>query len=317
PETGWGMVFPKYINAEVRNHAVNGRSTKSFRTLGHWKKVEEELKAGDWVFIQFGHNDQKESDTSRYAAAQTDYRKNLVRYIKEIKAKGANPLLITPVMRRKFDANGVFVDQHGDYPTVMKEVGKEMKVSVLDLHAKSRKVIEQHGVENSKHMFLNLEKEVWANYAEGKEDNTHFTPYGASVVAGLVAEGIKELKLSLSDFLTLSPYPGKYTYELPHVLQVSFKKDTFNISTYNARADVITLNTRAIQQAIDACTQSGGGTVLVPNDLWLTGPLVLKSNVSLHVSHDAVLHFTNNPADYPLVQTNWEGLEAIRAQSPI
>src|SRR5690606_33969328 len=59
PETGWGMVFPKYINAEIKNHAVNGRSTKSFRTLGHWKKVEEELKAGDWVFIQFGHNDQK------------------------------------------------------------------------------------------------------------------------------------------------------------------------------------------------------------------------------------------------------------------
>jgi len=119
PETGWGMIFPQYIDLEVNNHAVNGRSTKSFRTLGHWAKVFEQLQPGDWVFIQFGHNDSKESDTSRYAAPHTDYRKNLVRYINEIRSKGAKPLLITPVMRRKFDEQGNFVDQHGDYPAVV------------------------------------------------------------------------------------------------------------------------------------------------------------------------------------------------------
>ena len=146
PETGWGMIFPEYINLEVQNHAVNGRSTKSFRTLGHWSKVYEQLQPGDWVFIQFGHNDSKESDTTRYAPAKTDYRKNLIRYINEIKSKGARPLLITPVMRRKFDEKGNFVDQHGDYPGVVKEVGKEMKVPVLDLHAKSKDAIVQHGV---------------------------------------------------------------------------------------------------------------------------------------------------------------------------
>src|SRR5688572_26137663 len=141
PENGWGMIFPQYINLEVQNHAVNGRSTKSFRTLGHWSKVHEQLKPGDWVFIQFGHNDQKISDTTRYAAPQTDYRKNLLRYIAEIRSKGAMPLLITPVMRRKFDAQGNFVDQHGEYPSVVKEVAKQQNVPVLDLHARSKAVI--------------------------------------------------------------------------------------------------------------------------------------------------------------------------------
>ena len=317
PETGWGMIFPQYINLEVQNHAVNGRSTKSFRTLGHWSKVYEQLQPGDWVFIQFGHNDSKESDTTRYAPAKTDYRKNLIRYINEIKSKGAKPLLITPVMRRKFDDKGNFVDQHGDYPGVVKEVGKELKIPVLDLHARSKDVIVQHGIEESKKLFLNVDKGIWKHYPDGKEDNTHFTVYGASIMASLVAEGIKTLNLDIAKELTAWPVGGKYVYELPKVMEVSFKKDTFDIRKYGAKADGITLNSKAIQQAIDACSQSGGGTVLVPNGFWLTGPLALKSNVNLHIAKAAVVQFSNNTNDYPLVKTNWEGLDAIRAHSPI
>ena len=122
PETGWGMVLSEYFTDAVRieNHAVNGRSTKSFRTLGHWKGVIDKVKQGDYVVLQFGHNDQKESDSLRYAAPQTDYKKNLTRFIEEIRAKGANPILATPVMRRKFDEKGAFVDQHGEYPSVVR-----------------------------------------------------------------------------------------------------------------------------------------------------------------------------------------------------
>jgi DNA sulfur modification protein DndE len=210
PETGWGMIFPQYINLEVQNHAVNGRSTKSFRTLGHWSKVYEQLQPGDWVFIQFGHNDSKESDTTRYAPAKTDYRKNLIRYINEIKSKGAKPLLITPVMRRKFDDKGNFVDQHGDYPGVVKEVGKELKVPVLDLHARSKDVIVQHGVEESKKLFLNVDKGIWKHYPDGKEDNTHFTVYGASVMASVVAEGIQALNLDIAKELKAWPVGNMY-----------------------------------------------------------------------------------------------------------
>jgi DNA sulfur modification protein DndE len=105
--------------------------------------------------------------------------------------------------------------------------------------------------------------------------------------------------------------------KLPVIDQVSFKNDTIQITAYGAKCDGIFLNTNAIQQAIDACNKIGGGTVLVPRGLWLTGAIVLKSNVNLCVSKEAILQFSSNSADYPLFQTNWEGLEAIRAQSPI
>lgn len=317
PETGWGMVFPQYINLTVQNHAVNGRSTKSFRNDGHWSKVYEQLRPGDWVFIQFGHNDQKISDTTRYAAPQTDYRKNLLQYIAEIRSKGANPLLITPVMRRKFDAQGNFVDQHGEYPGVVKEIAKQQNVPLIDLHAKSKAVIVQHGVEDSKRLFLNLEKGTSPNYPDGKEDNTHFTVYGASIMASLVAESILELKLPLTNALKTTSFEGTYVYELPKVMEVLIRKDTFNIVRFGAKADGITLNTKAIEDAITAANSSGGGTVLVPKGFWLTGPIALKSNINLHVSKGAVLQFTNNTDVYPLVRTNWEGLDAIRAHSPV
>lgn len=104
---------------------------------------------------------------------------------------------------------------------------------------------------------------------------------------------------------------------LPVIRNVSFKKDTFNILSYKARPDGITLNTRAINDAITACSQGGGGTVLVPKGFWLTGPIALKSNVNLHIAMGAVLQFSNNPEDFPLIKTNWEGLDAIRAHSPV
>lgn len=317
PEMGWGTVLPEHIDLTVFNHAVNGRSTRSFRTLGHWNKVYDQLKPGDWVFIQFGHNDSKVSDTARYAAPQTDYKHNLIRYINEIRSKQAKPLLVTPVMRRKFDDQNKFVDQHGEYPDVVRAVAKEMNVPLVDLHAKSKRAIERLGAEDSKRMFLNLEKNTWANYPEGKEDNTHFTAYGAAVVSSLVAEGIRELHNDLSTYLIKIPLTPAYQYEQPNVMEVAFKKDTFNIIKYGGIADGYSVNTTALADAIEACHRSGGGTVLIPRGLWITGPIVLKSNVNLHLDRDAVLQFSSNTDDYPLVETNWEGLQAIRVQSPL
>jgi DNA sulfur modification protein DndE len=114
PERGWGQLFPQYFNSDVfiKNYAVNGRSTKSFLKEGRWDTVMKYLQKDDWVFIQFGHNDQKIEDSNRYAAPQTTYRDNLVRFVKDARSKGANPILVTPVMRRKFDKDGKFVDQH-------------------------------------------------------------------------------------------------------------------------------------------------------------------------------------------------------------
>src|SRR5215216_1654460 len=103
----------------------------------------------------------------------------------------------------------------------------------------------------------------------------------------------------------------------PVVLKTSFKKDSFNIVKYGAKPDGITINTESINGAIDACSKKGGGVVIVPTGLWLTGPVVLKSNVNLYLQRNATLQFTKDFRQYPLVEGNWEGLPQMRNQSPV
>jgi DNA sulfur modification protein DndE len=320
PERGWGMLFGEYFDGgvSIQNHATNGRSTKSFLREGRWAKVLEQIKPGDWVFIQFGHNDSKVEDSVRSAPAQTLYRQLLTRYVQEAKAKGANPVLLTPVGRRYFDEQGKRKADHGDYPAVAREVAKAQKVPLIDLHEKSWALYSQLGEEGSRPLFWSYQNGYYQPnpVAPAKNDNTHFSEYGAHRVAQLVAQAVKEQSLGLASHLRGTQFAGKYAYELPVVLDVAFKKDTFNISKYGAVADGQTLNTEAFRKAIDACSQQGG-TVIVPRGLWLTGPIVLKSNVNLHLETGALVQFSANHADYPLVKTTWEGEEAIRNQAPI
>ena len=319
PETGWGMPFSKLFNeaVEVQNHAYNGRSTKSFRREGRWAKVQAQLKKGDYVFIQFGHNDAKASDTARYAPSQTDFRDNLTRYVAETRAKGGIPILLTPTQRRKFDSTGVFVDQHADYPNVVREVAAKEKVLLIDIEKESKKYISSEGPEGAKKMFLHYPVGIFRKFMKGAADDTHFSPFGAMKISDMVAEAILASNEHLRSFLKKSIFPQKYEFELPLVSTTVFKKDTFNIISYGAVSSSNTLNTGAIQQAIDMASKQGGGMVLVPSGFWLTGPIKLLSNVNLHISSGAVLQFSNKPKDYPLVRTNWEGVDAIRAQSPI
>ena len=319
PETGWGQVFNEFFTDEVQifNYALNGRSTKSFRDQGHWKKVIENIQAGDYVFIQFGHNDQKKSDSTRYAAPQTDYRKNLQKYIDETRAKGGIPLLLTPVMRRKFDENGAFVDQHGQYPQVVKELAKLNNVDIIDLHALSQTIIENHGEEASKELFMSFDGGIFPKFKEPKEDNTHFSSYGARVMAAAVAKDLMDQALPLKNWLKKSVFPQTFQYQLPQIVVPQFKKDTFNIVNYGAKGDAKTLNSLAINQTITIASEQGGGTVLIPKGLWLTGPITLKSNINLHLAEGALLQFSENKADYPVVETTWEGNTAYRCQAPI
>ena len=319
PETGWGMPFSKLFNeaVEVQNHAYNGRSTKSFRREGRWAKVQAQLKKGDYVFIQFGHNDAKASDTARYAPSQTDFRENLTRYVAETRAKGGIPILLTPTQRRKFDSTGVFIDQHADYPNVVREVAAKEKVLLIDIEKESKKYISSEGPEGAKKMFLHYPVGIFKKFIKGAADDTHFSPFGAMKISDMVAEAILASNEHLRSFLKKSIFPQKYEFELPLVSTTVFKKDTFNIISYGAISSANTLNTGAIQQAIDMASKQGGGMVLVPSGFWLTGPIKLLSNVNLHISSGAVLQFSNKPKDYPLIRTNWEGVDAIRAQSPI
>ena len=318
PERGWGQILPSFFNEDVQieNHAVNGRSTKSFINEKRWDSVLNSLHKGDWVLIQFGHNDEKKEDSTRYAAPQTTYRNNLIKFVNETRSKGANPVLITPVMRRKFDSADNFVDQHGEYPDVVRSVAKEMNVPLIDLHQSSKKVIEEHGVEGSKKIFLFIPKNHFKKY-KGKEDNTHFSEYGASLMASLVCESIKTLNLPIAQFLKQSPFKEKLLYELPKVYVPHFKKDTLNIVQFGAVSSSHTLSTTAINNAIDSCSKSGGGTVIIPKGRWFTGPVVLKSNVNLHLDKGASITFTPDLNQYPLVASSYEGLTAARCQSPI
>ncbi len=200
PEHGWGQMIPVFFSKNVLflNHAKNGRSTRSFLYEGRWDAVRNSLRPGDYVFIQFGHNDSKKEDTSRFADAHTDYKQHLIRFIRETKERQAIPVLLTPVNRRNFNKDGLFVDKHGDYPKVVREVSTSENVVLLDLHKKSRTLIENLGVEGSKKLFLtSVKQNVYHSLLNGKDDNTHFTRHGAVQIAHLVVECIRETKLPI------------------------------------------------------------------------------------------------------------------------
>ncbi|MBV5349218.1 rhamnogalacturonan acetylesterase, partial [bacterium] len=172
PETGWCQVFSAFVDqtVEIKNRAVNGRSTKSFITEGRWKSILDSLQAGDYVFIQFGHNDEKIQDSTRYTEPFTSYRKNLERFVHETREKGANPILFTSIVRRKFE-NGLLTDTHGNYPVVVRQVALEMNVPMVDLQLLTAGAVTALGDEASKSIYL------WTppsdKFPEGRKDDTH------------------------------------------------------------------------------------------------------------------------------------------------
>ena len=319
PQRGWGQLIPNYFTdeVEIQNHAVNGRSTKSFINEHRWDTVMTRIKAGDFVLIQFGHNDQKEEDSARSAPAHTLYKDNLTRFVNDVRSKGASPILITSVMRRKFDAEGKFIDQMGDYPAVAIEVAAAMKVPLIDLHKMSEGLIIKEGVEGSKRFFLNIPPNHFKKYKGKEEDNTHFTEYGASSMASLVCQSIKEQHLPIEKYLKPSNFKEKLAFELPKVYQPHFKRDTFNVMNYGAIADGLTLNSIAINKAIDDCAAHGGGTVVIPTGSYVTGPIIMKSNINLHLDRGALIIFSPDFNQYPLVKSTFEGVDAARCQSPV
>ena len=205
PLTGWGEMLQSQFNQNVtvHNYAVSGKSTKSFRDLGYWKTVIDSIKKGDYLFIQFGHNDEKEYDTTRYTVPGGSYNEYLKRFIKEAKEKGSIPILLTPIRRRRFDENGKLVDTHGKYPDAMRKVAKEMNVPLIDLQKMTKPLIEKYGVEGSKKLFLWIKPGEYPAYPDGNKDNTHLTELGATEVSKLTVVGIKELNIELKNYLVI------------------------------------------------------------------------------------------------------------------
>ena len=194
PERGWCQLLPKFLtdNAVVKNHAVNGRSTRSFIAEGKWNAVKEQLKKGDYVFIQFGHNDQKYKDPKRYTNPETAYRNNLIKFVEETREKGANPVLFTSIVRRKFNEHGTLIDTHKGYPLQVRIVAKEMNVPLIDLQYLTEQLEEQYGVEASKKLHLHYAPNEILYYPEGKADDTHLSVLGATEVSKLAINQLEE-----------------------------------------------------------------------------------------------------------------------------
>ena len=203
PETGWGEMLGKHFQdgkVKIENRAMNGRSTKTFISEGRWQKIVDELKKGDWVFVQFGHNDSSKDKGERYTSPDA-YRANLARFVADVRAKKANIVLLTPVVRRRFDKDGAFYDTHGEYPGIVRSVVNESDVPFIDMQQKSEALLKSLGAEASRSLFLQLKPGENPNYPKGVDDNTHFNPKGAEEMAKLAVEGIREAKLKLKKYL--------------------------------------------------------------------------------------------------------------------
>ncbi|MEX1384245.1 rhamnogalacturonan acetylesterase, partial [Lutibacter sp.] len=193
PERGWGQMLPDFFttNVVIDNRAVNGRSTRSFIAEKRWDSVLKTLKKDDYVFIQFGHNDQKFNDSKRYTNPHSAYRKNLIKFVLDTREKGATPILFSSIVRRNFNEFGTLMDTHGMYPMETRLVAQEYDVEFIDLQYLTEKLVESYGVENSKKLHLHFEAGKNLYYKEAKHDDTHLSKLGATKVSKLVIDALK------------------------------------------------------------------------------------------------------------------------------
>lgn len=213
PERGWAQVFPTFLNPKVTvyNHAKNGRSTKSFLDEGRWQVVMQTLGEGDVVVLQFGHNDAKVSDSTRFADP-VQYAKNLQLMISQAKSVGAKPIVCSPIARRHFKQDTLqYV--HGRYPEFAKRVADEEQVPYVDMTTLTMEWLQPLGDEGSQPYFAYiLQPGEYSKYPEGKTDNTHLREAGAVAVAQIFAKAVREQNLMpLADYIRPNNTEIRYT----------------------------------------------------------------------------------------------------------
>ncbi|HQZ23897.1 MAG TPA: rhamnogalacturonan acetylesterase [Flavobacterium sp.] len=203
PERGWGQMLPLFFNDNITidNRAVNGRSTRSFIAEKRWDAIYKILKPGDYVFIQFGHNDAKEKDSLRYTNPHTAYRHNLIRFVKESREKGATPIIFSSIARRNFNENGVLISTHGDYTLEARLVAQEYNVTFIDLEYYTELLEQSYGPEKSKQLHLHYKAGEIPYYKEDKADDTHLNIKGATEIAKIAIEELEKTKIDLVKYL--------------------------------------------------------------------------------------------------------------------
>ena len=186
PFRGWGWALPQYVRegVTVRNIALSGRSSRSFRAEGLFAPAEKEMAAGDLLLIQFGHNDEK--DDERHTDPDTTYKEELWHYCRSALERGAQPVLMTPVSRRFFVGGGSLLYTHGEYPRAVRELAAEKQVPLCDLKKDSRALYLSLGEEKTAELFVRLAPGENPDFPEGHDDKTHFNAYGAGEICKLV-----------------------------------------------------------------------------------------------------------------------------------
>ncbi|MBG0860853.1 MAG: rhamnogalacturonan acetylesterase [Bacteroidales bacterium] len=212
PWASWGQMFPRFLKngVAVSNHAESGLSLSSFLSSNRLKKVLSMTKMGDYLFIEFGHNDQKEKGPDD--GAFKSYSQRMRYIVSEFRAKGGIPVIVSPANRRSFGEDGRISNSLGDYPEAARQVAKEMKVPFIDLNTMTKTLYESLGLEGSKRLFVIYPANTFPWEPKELNDNTHFNSYGAYQLAKCIIEGLKENKLGIKKYLVkdLLPYdPAK------------------------------------------------------------------------------------------------------------
>jgi lysophospholipase L1-like esterase len=208
----------------IANYAESGEALNSFISAKRLQKVLSKMKKGDYLFIEFGHNDMKQKD----GGAFTTYKKNLQFFISEARKKGGIPVLVTSMHRRSFDSTGHIINTLLDYPAAVRATAKEEKVALIELNAMSKTLYEAWGVENSLKAFVHYPANTFPNQPEALKDNTHFSTYGASQIAKCILKGIQDAKLDLAKYIVSDFKP--YDPAQPDL----FEKWYWPLSTANA-----------------------------------------------------------------------------------
>jgi lysophospholipase L1-like esterase len=190
PESGWGEYLHLFLPNDVKicNHALNGRSSKSFIKQGHLKEIEQTIKQGDLLLIQFGHNDQKSEDPDRFTEPDFEYPKMIEQYILLARSKHATPILLSSMTRRNFiDSHQLNHPTVGIYPQKMKQIASLHGCCFIDVYRLSTQVFESLGDELSKDYFMHLSSGDYPSYPNGIMDNTHLNSKGALTIASVIA----------------------------------------------------------------------------------------------------------------------------------
>lgn len=232
-ERGWGQMLPMFFEGAIKvdNHAVNGRSSKSFIDEGRWEKVREKIRPGDYVIIQFGHNDEKAKSPDRYTVPGGTFDANLKKFVNETREKGGTPILMNSIVRRNFPANGIaaaqtddrqktwkkglenypaegdtLVDTHGDYRIAPRNVAEEMGVAFIDMNTLTHELVQGLGRENSRMLYMWMPVGVYEFAPEGRIDNTHLNVLGGIIVSRLAVNAIAEKVPALKPYIRRTVY---------------------------------------------------------------------------------------------------------------